>query len=150
MARITKALVPESQIAKERCKDGNKHSTKRILPMLTIADESPKAFVAAVTEYLAANKAICAGEETEIVMASGKVHKVTPKDATAAQAEGVTLLPNADLPITYADLVDAINKAVEALHRNQMGAWLTKTFTVPKAGAKTVVDGIVPDDETFA
>lgn len=146
--KVTRTIVPESTISKGRpTKDGKDHATKRILPLLVIESDDPKAAFKAFTEYLATNAAICAGEEVELVTASGAVRKATPKNGNDHQAENVALLPNHDLPTTFADLVDAINAGVEQKHRNQMGAWLTKSFTEPKKGKKDEPAAIADDME---
>lgn len=151
MPKLNKVMVPESTIAKTRTKDEQQHATKRILPVATLEKEDAKAAMVGLQEYLATNKAILAGEVCQMVRKNGTVLEVTPKSA-ASQAENVALLPNFGLPTTFAELFDAINNAVEAKHRNQMGAWLTNEFTEPKTGkAKSATDdGTVGDDVEVA
>jgi hypothetical protein len=152
MPKLNKVMVPESAIAASRpTKDGKKHATKRVLPVATLAEETEKAAIVGLREYLATNKAILAGEVCQMVRKNGTVLDVTPK-AADKQAEDVALLPNFGLPTTFGELFDAINNAVEAKHRNQMGAWLTKEFVEDKAGkAKSATDdGTLADDLAVA
>jgi predicted DNA-binding transcriptional regulator YafY len=152
MPKLNKVMVPESTIAANRpTKDGKKHATKRILPLATLTEESAKAALVGLQEYLTTNKAILAGEECVMIRKNGTEMKATPK-AADNQKEDVALLPNFGLPTTFTELFDAINNAVEAKHRNQMGAWLTNEFVEPKSGKTRAAtdDGTLGDDIAVA
>lgn len=159
--KIPKSMLPEANISHKGRKDGTidekDHKVRRMVPALEVDGEDPKAFVKAVSEYLALNKSLSVkGTEVEVLRPGGKVEIQRTKDGSDdgenGQQDGKTLIPCTGLPTTFADLVDSINKAVRATHIADMNAWLTDKFAPKKKAEKAAAqtsDGTVPEDVTF-
>lgn len=147
MPKITHAVVVESTISEKASKDKKEHKAAKLLPMLVAKDGTPKAFMAAVDEFLAICVALDKGEDVTLVLADGTERKVVPK---ATPIEGKRIIPTNALPLTYGDLIDAIQAGVNGRHRNLTGAWLTSEFATDKSEAKSGKDGSIIGGDDIA
>lgn len=139
MPRILKGIRVVSKLAATRAIDNKEHTAGRLLPEATIDGEDGKAFATAINAYLALNKAIIAGEKIELVGqgrdADGNVvEKIKEVTASDVAKEGGVVVPSKDLPTTYVEIIDLINAAMIAKHRNQLGAFLSSNFDKQQAG----------------
>lgn len=136
--------------------DKKDHEYRRQVPALSIAGETLEDFTAGISEYMALNKALSVkGAMVVIRRPNGTEQLVPTKDPEdkngMGQQDGRTLIPCKGLPTTFADLVTAINEAVDALHKSEQNAKLTADFAA-KPGKKakaTESDGTVPEDVVY-
>ena len=168
--RIPKSLMPTAKIthAGRSKKDANgneiggtidqkDHEYRRQVPALSIAGETLEDFTAGIADYLALNKALSVkGALVVIKRPNGTELQVPTRDpddkGQDGQQDGRTLIPCKGLPLTFAELVTAINDAVDAVHKSEQNAKLTADFAV-KPGKQSKVepasDGTIPDSVTY-
>lgn len=140
MADLRHIIRVPSSLKKERAIDGNEHTATRILPAATLGEENLKAFAKAIEEYLTTNKALAAGEDANIIRSDGASKTVKTTDTD--DLDGSAKVFRTGLPLTFGDIIDLVNAAVEQKHRNQIGAALTAKFDKKNAEKSTRSDKV--------
>lgn len=117
--------------------DGKDHSSNRVLPFLHTEEDS-KSYLKNCMEFLAINKAITEGEDVVVVRGDGsETAPVKPQEGNVAnQKDGAKLVPNHDLPTTFADLATLINAGLKTLHVQQVNALMAKAYVAKDAETK--------------